>query len=103
MRHIKPSDFPELRRVFSGYLHEDFQQEYGSAAAAVRAYEADADDEERRRFRAEARRFLELTEPLEFAKVLALLSRLGCRWKPPSRDALAEVVTGQPGSDPTVR
>ena len=34
-------DFPELRRFFEGYMHEDFMHEYGTAEGALRAYEAD--------------------------------------------------------------
>jgi len=43
MTHVDASRFPELRRVFEGYLHEDFVAEYCSAAAAIAAFRADAD------------------------------------------------------------
>ena len=29
-------EFPALREFFSGYLHQDFRDEYGSAVAAIR-------------------------------------------------------------------
>jgi len=83
------TDFPELRRVFEGYLHEDFLEEYESPAAAVRAFLADANDAERRRFAADVRRFLADIDDMEFVDVRARLARLGCRWRPPSRKALA--------------
>ena len=35
-------EFPELKRVFSGYLHEDFAAEYGSPEAALRSFREDA-------------------------------------------------------------
>ena len=57
-------------------------------------FEADADEDERRRFRADVRRFLEITAPLVFADVLLLLSRLGSRWTPPTREALLALLTG---------
>lgn len=88
MTRVHASDYRELRRVFSGYLHEDFLQEYDSAAAALRAFEADADPGERRRFRAEATRFLRATASLPFADVSALLNQLGSRWAPASREEL---------------
>jgi contact-dependent growth inhibition (CDI) system CdiI-like immunity protein len=88
MKHAHASEFPELRKVFTGYLHEDFLEEYATPAAALKAFEGDADESERRRFHAEVKRFLEVTESLDFADVRALMSRLGCRWTPPTREAL---------------
>ena len=88
MKRVKASDFPELQRVFSGYLHEDFIAEYGSAAGALRAFAEDASAAERQRFRKEVQRFLDVTAPLDFAKLRVLLERLGSRWTPPSREAV---------------
>jgi DNA-binding MurR/RpiR family transcriptional regulator len=88
MKKLKPSDFPELQRVFAGYLHEDFLEEYGTPIAALRAFQEDADNSERQRFLTETRRFLERTAKLDFDEVRALIARLGCRWTPPSRKAM---------------
>ena len=100
MKELKPSDFPELQRVFAGYLHEDFLEEYGTPLAALRAFQAEADTSERRRFLTETRRFLDRTARLDFNEVRALLARFGCRWTPPSRKAmtalLAEVTNPPP-------
>jgi CdiI immunity protein len=99
---MKPnvSEFPELRRAFTGYLHEDFLEEYETPAAALRAFQDDADQAENRRFRTEARRFLDWTADLEFTEVRALMARLGCRWVPPSRKTLeallADVISRPP-------
>jgi hypothetical protein len=96
----KPSEFPELQRAFSGYLHEDFLEEYKTPAAALRAYQDDADRAENQRFRKEARQFLDRTADLEFTEVRALMARLGCRWTAPSRKALeallADVISAPP-------
>jgi len=92
MTHLDPSRFPELRRVFEGYLHEDFAVEYGSAAAAVAAFRADASAAEARAFRDEARRFLVLTSALDFAEVRHLVTRVGSRWIPGSREELETVL-----------
>ena len=89
MTKPRVSDFPELHRVFAGYLHEDFVHEYGTPEAALAAFLADASDAERRRFKKEARHFLEATASLEFAEVQVLIERLGSRWIPASRDVLA--------------
>ena len=88
MKPLDASDFPELQRVFSGYLHEDFLAEYGTPAAALRAYQDDANNVETQRFRTEAQLFLDLTARRDFKEVRVTLARLGCRWTPPSRKAL---------------
>jgi CdiI immunity protein len=92
MKELTPSDFPELQRVFAGYLHEDFLEEYGTPVAALRAFQDDADHSERQRFLAETRRFLERTARLDFNEVRALMARLGCRWTPTSRKALVALL-----------
>ncbi len=92
MKHGAASEFPELHRVFSGYLHEDFSAEYGSPDAALRAFRDDASPAEWRRFEREAHRFARLTTERDFDDVLALLHQLGSRWTPPSREALVALL-----------
>ena len=93
MKRAKPSDFPHLRQVLGGYLHEDFLEEHDSAGAALRAFLGDADAAERKQIATEARRFLDLTQDVEFEAVLTLLHRLGARWAPASRQELAAVLS----------
>jgi len=93
MKRIHASDFPELRRVFSGYLHEDFLEEHATPAAALKAFANDADAGEQERFQAEVTRFLAVTSSLEFEEVRTLLTRLGARWTPPTREALTAALT----------
>jgi hypothetical protein len=88
----KASDFPDLQRAFTGYLHEDFLEEYETPAAALRAFQDEADEAEGHRFRTEARRFIDRTADLDFGAVRALMARLGCRWTPPSRKALTTLL-----------
>ena len=80
--------FPALERVFSGYLHEDYAAEYGTAEAALRAFHDDASPEEWRKFQREAKRLAGLVGDRRFDDVQKLIARLGSRWTPPSRDAL---------------
>src|SRR5262249_23001089 len=87
------SEFPELERVFSGYLHEDFAAEYGSPEAALRAFHDDASPAEWRRFQREAKRLAALAESRDFEEVCTLLQQLGSRWVPPSRDVLIALLT----------
>jgi hypothetical protein len=93
MTRLSTSRFPALRRVFSGYLHEDGLVDAGSPDAALRSFWADASPAERQQFQREAARFLERTAALDFADVCNALDRLGSRWRPPSRDALTRVLT----------
>jgi CdiI immunity protein len=95
MSDLKTASFPELQRVFAGYLHEDFVQVHGTAAAAIQAFHADANDSERRRFAREAQRFLQATERMDFAEVQALVTRFGARWVPDSRAELEAVLATQ--------
>jgi hypothetical protein len=90
---LKPSDFPELQRVFAGYLHEDFLEEYGTPLAALRAFLEDANASERQRFLREARRLLADAATLDFSSVRALVAGLGCRWTPRSRKTLVALLT----------
>lgn len=92
MKSPNAADFPELERAFAGYLHEDFLEEYGTPAAALRAFQEDAGDAERERFIDDARRFIDRTASLDFKDVRALLAHLGCRWTPPSRKALVALL-----------
>jgi contact-dependent growth inhibition (CDI) system CdiI-like immunity protein len=93
MKREPRSEFPELHRVFSGYLHEDFAAEYGNAAAALRAFREDASPAEWRRFEREALRLARLTIERSFDDVCKLLHELGSRWTPPSREALIALLT----------
>ena len=93
MKRLTASAFPELQRVFAGYLHEDVLVEHGSPEAALRAFRADAAPADERRFRREVKRFLTQTSALDFDTVRALLHNLGCRWVPPSREALIAALT----------
>ena len=92
MKRVKPSEFPQLKQVFSGYFHEDFLQDYDSPNAALQAFLDDASPSERKRMASEARRFLEATKDLELEDLRILLHRLGSRWHPESREALADVL-----------
>jgi hypothetical protein len=88
------SAFPEIRRVFSGYLHEDVLAEGGTPEDALRTFWSDASPSERRRFQREAKRLLEHASTLDLAAIRDLVHELGGRWVPPSREALIALLTG---------
>jgi hypothetical protein len=87
------AEFPELARVFSGYLHEDFVAHHGTPEAALRAFRDDASPLEWRRFQREAKRLVKLADDRDFDHVCHVLQQLGSRWVPPSRTALIAVLT----------
>ena len=93
MTRVTASSFPGLRRVFGGYLHEDVLAEHGSAEAALRAFRGEASPTELRRFRKDIARFLAQTATLDLDELRDVLSELGCRWIPPSREALIALLT----------
>lgn len=92
MTRVLPSAFPDLRRVFSGYLHEDFLVEAGTPEAALGEFWADADADERRRFQREVERFVADTAALDLDALRHLIHQLGCRWTPPTRESLIDVL-----------
>jgi CdiI immunity protein len=92
------SEFPELERVFSGYLHEDFAAQYGTPEAALRAFRDDASPAEWRRFQREVKRFIALAADSGFDHAGRLLQQLGSRWTPSSRAALIGLLTSLPKS-----
>jgi hypothetical protein len=92
--------FPELRRVFSGYLHEDVLAEAGTPEAAMRTFWTEADAGERRRFQREATHFLSHIATLSFDEVRDLLEQLGSRWMPPTRESLIALLTGVADAPP---
>ena len=85
-------DYPQLRQFFEGYLHEDFVQEHRTPEGALRAFEADANAAELRRFRAEAKRLLARVESAELDDIRELLAKLGSSWAPRSRAAVAKLL-----------
>ena len=93
------SAFPYIRRVFSGYLHEDVFADAGTPEDALRTFWSDATPGERRRFQREARRLVEHVSTLDLGAIRDLVHRLGSRWVPPSREALVALLTAASSSD----
>src|SRR5262245_4998147 len=97
---LNASDFPTLRKVFSGYLHEDYTSDYHSPREALNAFLHDASADERERFANELERFLDETAAMDFDDVQALAFRLGSRWAPPSREAMLRALEDVRGALP---
>lgn len=84
--------FPTLAGLCRGYLHEDFLEEHGSPAAALRCFRADASREERERAAAEWKRFWSRARNLPLERLRKVLAKaFGSAWRPRSRAELAGV------------
>jgi hypothetical protein len=93
------SEFPEIHRVFSGYLHEDALLDAGTPEQALRTFWSDASPDERRRFQRETRRLLERVSTLDLDAARDLVHQLGSRWVPPSGEAFVELLTAASSFD----
>ena len=92
------SDFPALKEFFSGYLHEDFNDEYGSAAIAARAFRGDASPEESAQASVEWAKLRKILTGRSIQEVQTLLQNLGGSWRPQDLDefhSLDAVFTGR--------
>ncbi len=80
------SRYPLLHQFFRGYLHQDFPEEYGSIAGALRQYRTDAGEDEFSKFAGEWSSFLHETAELSAADIDQILSsELGGSWHVASR------------------
>ncbi len=87
------SGFPSLRQFFSGYLHQDFADEYGSAVDAAKAFRADAAPADLKQLQLEWKTWRASLKDLSAAALASELRQLGAGWAPPSAQALDEVGT----------
>ena len=80
------SEFPVLKEFFSGYLHEDFSDEYGSAAIAARAFRGDASPEECAQACQEWAKLRKILTGRSIPEVQTSLQKLGGAWRPQDLD-----------------
>ncbi|GAC1618622.1 MAG: hypothetical protein PVS2B2_05200 [Candidatus Acidiferrum sp.] len=82
------TDYPELREFFSAYMHEDFCEEYGSAAGAASAYCGDASLEQVAQAREEWARLRQCLAGRAIAGWQEALGKLGGSWRPQAEEEL---------------
>jgi hypothetical protein len=85
------TDYPALLEFVPAYLHQDFGEEYGSAAEAVTAFLADASSDEIFQVRGEWQRLHQLLGDHSLGKWQAALRQLGGAWQPQSVEELQSV------------
>ena len=81
-RKSAAADFPALREFFSGYLHQDFQDEYGSAAGAAKAFRNDASDSEIEAVRREWKAWRAGLDKTSADEIAQAARKLGAAWQP---------------------
>ena len=84
-----PDNFSALQDFLGGYLHEDFAEEYGSAAEALQTFLSDASGDEIQNVKEEWERFRMLWKNRPFAETQAALRRLGSAWQPENSGELS--------------
>ncbi|HEY1423852.1 MAG TPA: contact-dependent growth inhibition system immunity protein [Candidatus Acidoferrum sp.] len=85
------SDFPALRDFFSGYLHQDFSDEYGSVTGAAKAFRNDASDSEIKAVRSDWKLWREPLAKASTVQLASELRKLGASWQPQSQADLDEL------------
>ena len=84
--------FPALRAFMRSYLHQDFSEEYGSVAGAVKAFCLDATKQEVVAVLKEWREFLAVTRGKTIGEVNDLMGqKLGSAWMAGSLEELDQI------------
>lgn len=86
-----PGNFPALLEFLPAYLHQDFGEEYDSAAEALKAFLSEASGDEIRDVREEWMRLRRGFTGRPFQEVRAALGQLGSAWAPENEDELKSV------------
>jgi hypothetical protein len=77
-----PTDYPALREMLPAYLHQDFLDEYGSAAAAVKEFLGEAGGDEISQVREDWQRFRKALAGRPIKECQTAIARLGSAWLP---------------------
>jgi len=83
-KQFDKADYPALLEFVPAYLHQDFGEEYGSAAEAVTAFLADASGDEIVQVKEEWHRLYQVLGDRSLGEWQAALRQLGGAWQPQS-------------------
>jgi len=86
-----PRVFPALQELFPAYLHEDFGEEYGSAAQAMAALVADASGDQIHNVNEEWKRLRQQFAGRPLGSLQYALEQLGATWQPQSEQEVQAV------------
>jgi CdiI immunity protein len=86
-----PADYPALREFFSAYLHQDYVDEYGSAAGALQGFLADASGDEILQVKDEWKALRHGFCGRSLPETQNAFGRLGSSWTPENEAELKEL------------
>ena len=86
-----PGNFPALLEFLPAYLHQDFREEYDSAADALKAFLSEASGDEIVDVREEWTRLRKNFTGKPFEEIQAALEQLGSAWLPENEDELKDL------------
>jgi len=90
-KRLDPADYPMLRDFLPAYLHQDFGEEYGSVAEAVKGFLSEASGDEILQVKEEWKLFRRSFAFRPFGEIQAALGHLGSAWVPQNEAELTEV------------
>ena len=85
------ADYPALREFFPAYLHQDFAEEYSSAADAVQGFLADASAEEILQVKGEWQALRQAFRQRPLREIRKAITNLGGAWVPEDQGHLKEI------------
>jgi hypothetical protein len=85
------AQFSALRDFFEGYLHQDFRDEYGSAAGAADAFRRDASEAEIEAVRREWKKWRARLGEASPDEIAQAARKLGAAWQPQAAEDLDHV------------
>ena len=88
---FEPENYPALMEFLPAYLHEDFGEEYGSAARAFAALVSDANGDQIRNVKEEWTALRQAFSGRPWPDVQGGLAQLGAAWQPQSEQELQAV------------
>jgi hypothetical protein len=95
---LDPNDYPALQELFPAYLHEDFAEEYESAAEAVKEFLSEASCDEIQDVRDEWFRLRKVLTGRPFVEVQSAVNSLGAAWQPANEaewKSVDEILSGR--------
>jgi len=91
VNRFEPESYPALMEFLPAYLHEDFSEEYGSAARAFAAMVSDANGDQIRNMKEEWQALRQAFSARTLPEMQSGLARLGAAWLPQSEEELRAV------------
>jgi hypothetical protein len=89
--HFDPENYPALMEFLPAYLHEDFVEEYGTAARAFDALMSDASGDQVGNVREEWQELRQAFSGRPIQDLQRALGALGAAWQPQSEQELRDV------------